>query len=564
MVRGGAMSKTLFWYVLKDLLRIFAMASGALAGIMSFAGLLKPLTQTGLDAGQVGAILYYFWPAMSTYSLPVAALFATTMVYGRLSADNELTAMRASGISYWSISQPALLLGLTVSIISLLFLCFLVPVFTLKVEKVIYSNLGKIVATEVETSHVIRLDKDAVHAQGAVLAPADPARPNVQQVMLVGPMIVQYERPEAGQDKKWRNPREFYTARTAVVTIEQSGESDEVKVTATLEGGVKFPRRFAGGIVGGVSETTFGPITLPSPIKENSKFMVLDKLHDIWRDPGQARAVKEVVGLLVEREQQRGLVKDYVGRLKGPERGLTLRAGDETYVITPGNSIIEADEDRIYMTARSAAKDEPRLVRLRNGNEELVADAGQIKLKLFPDPASGRATVSAELEQATVKTGGDVMQRESFPPQQFSVELSEGLKKVASKTAVDYLQDKKLPAKDYYRLKREIFRIGNQVLAEMNNRASFAVSCLILVMVGCALGIMFKSGNFLTAFAVSVVPALISIVLIVTGQHTCENVPWVIDAHFRNPLNLGIALIWSGNVVVFGIAAVLLGKLQRQ
>ena len=57
---------------------------------------------------------------------------------------------------------------------------------------------------------------------------------------------------------------------------------------------------------------------------------------------------------------------------------------------------------------------------------------------------------------------------------------------------------------------------------------------------------MFRSGNFLTAFALSVVPALICIALIVAGQHTCENVPWKLD-NFQNPLNLGLALIWSGN-----------------
>src|ERR1700712_5937211 len=121
------MSKTLFWYLLKDLLRIFLLASGTLAGIMSFGALLRPLTQNGLDAAQIGKILSYFSPAMTTYSFPVAALFATTFVYGRVSADNELTACRASGISHLSMAWPAFLLGLIVALISLVFLSFIVP-----------------------------------------------------------------------------------------------------------------------------------------------------------------------------------------------------------------------------------------------------------------------------------------------------------------------------------------------------------------------------------------------------------------------------------------------------
>ena len=106
------MSKTIFWYLFRDLLRIFLMASGALAAIMSFGGLLRPLTENGLDAAQVGKMLTYLTPAMMTYSLPVAALFATTVVYGRLAADNELTACRAAGMSYTAIGLPAVVLGL--------------------------------------------------------------------------------------------------------------------------------------------------------------------------------------------------------------------------------------------------------------------------------------------------------------------------------------------------------------------------------------------------------------------------------------------------------------------
>jgi lipopolysaccharide export LptBFGC system permease protein LptF len=168
------MSRTLFWYVLKDLLRIFLLASGTLAGIMSFGALLRPLTQHGLDVSQVGKILSYFQPAMTTYSLPIAALFATTIVYGRLSADNELTACRASGISHLAMTWPAILLGLLVALVSLLFLSFVVPVFTLKVEKVIYSNIAQLVANKITRTHEISYGKTSIFAQDArVIEPID-------------------------------------------------------------------------------------------------------------------------------------------------------------------------------------------------------------------------------------------------------------------------------------------------------------------------------------------------------------------------------------------------------
>src|SRR4051794_29919604 len=186
------MGRTLFWYIFKDLLKIFFMASGALAGIMSFGGLLRPLTQQGLDASQVSKMLGYFTPAMTAYSFPVAALFAATMVYGRLSADNELTACRAGGIGlgpFMGMAFPAVVFGLIVAIVSLLFLCFIVPIYTLKVERVIYSNMAKLIANRIERTHEIKFLDYNVFAQEASLPPPDPLHPNRQLVTLGGVSI---------------------------------------------------------------------------------------------------------------------------------------------------------------------------------------------------------------------------------------------------------------------------------------------------------------------------------------------------------------------------------------
>ena len=67
----------------------------------------------------------------------------------------------------------------------------------------------------------------------------------------------------------------------------------------------------------------------------------------------------------------------------------------------------------------------------------------------------------------------------------------------------------------------------------------------------------------LAIIAVSIVPALVSIVLVVTGQHICENVPPDIVKSFHNPLNLGLTVIWVGNVAVTILAFVLLTRLRR-
>ena len=93
--------------------------------------------------------------------------------------------------------------------------------------------------------------------------------------------------------------------------------------------------------------------------------------------------------------------------------------------------------------------------------------------------------------------------------------------------------------------------------------ASFAVSCLILVMVGCTLGMIFRSGNFLTAFAVSFIPALMSITLIIAGQRTAGTIPTMISKCTATRFS-SAWLIWCGNVINLCIAGVLMYRLHRK
>jgi len=552
------MSRTLFWYVFLDLLRIFGLTVGALAGVMSFGGLLRPLTQHGLDASQMAAVLYYFMPAMSTYSLPIAALFATTMVYGRLSADNEITAMRAGGISHLAIAFPAVMLGAIVFSISAFFLLYVVPVFTLKVEQVVYSNMARIVASQIEQSHEIKLGDISVFARGAQIPTPDPAHPDEQRVILDGPAFKTYLRRDS-ENPKVRVPEDFWFARRATAFISQL--NNEVSVNIRLEGGVKFSREPRGAVEAGIAQTWIGPIPVPSPIKENTKFMDIARLHELMKDPARSARVQAELSSSVRAEQESSYLRTIAQTLHTGDGTFVFTGGSETYLLSIGDADLDPRRHQILASSRGGGRS-IRLTQEKDGRSTLRAEAGKLTMRVRADNVNERFVVVVLLEDVATTSGDITATRDRFP-RDFSVPMPSEQTQIRALPIEHFLNSPGISAEDRRQLARELVIIGNDVVSEVHGRASFAVSCLILVLVGCALGMMFKSGNFLSAFAISVIPAMLCIVLIVSGQHVAQNVP-ALPTAVNNPLGLGIMLIWCGNIVVAGIAFTLLWRLQRK
>ena len=572
-------SFTLSRYIFVDLLRIFLLASGALAGIMSFGGLLRPLTQQGLDASQVGQLLTYFTPAMTAYSFPIAALFATTMVYGRLSADNELTACRAAGISLLSVAVPAFVLGLLVALVSLLFLWFVVPLFTLKAEKVIYSNIAKLVANRIDRTHQIPFQQYTVFAQDAYLPPPEELGPGEQQVILIGPTIVHFDRPKGKDDWQYKVPKEFFTASQATAYIFEN-EEGKPELTVRFSDGATFPREFKGAVVGAVEATQFGPIPIQSPIKENTKFMNLRQLRALYARPEDSRKIQENVNEFIRHDQEFGYLRMVGTALNGPAREWVFQTpGGEEYVLSvaPGTPQAHIHGWELVIPLTGIAGTPPplppnarpvRLQRIKAGKAEAVTEAREARLRVWARRTTGQFDVSLKLDRPVTRVGGaageeDVVNARSADSIPFKVPMPESLRNLDQRPLEYYRTPAAVGSGNQRALERQLIVLNNDIVSEMHARMAFALSCLILVLVGCSLGMMFRSGNFLTAFAVSFVPALLSITLIIAGQQTCGNIPWQRGPNWENPLGMGVALIWSGNVVNFVLASGLLWRLWR-
>ena len=86
----------------------------------------------GLDLGTIFEYLFLNLGWISALAVPMAVLVAALMAFGQFSEDNEITAMRSSGISFTTIVLPAITMGLLIAITLILFNAFIMPEMNFK------------------------------------------------------------------------------------------------------------------------------------------------------------------------------------------------------------------------------------------------------------------------------------------------------------------------------------------------------------------------------------------------------------------------------------------------
>jgi lipopolysaccharide export system permease protein len=106
-------------YITQQTLVTLFFTVGVFTFVLMLARMLKQLSemlvnrQVGLDI--VGWFMLLVLPYVLSFSLPMAMLAATLLVFGRLSADNEITAIRASGVGLGRVAAPVILVALVMA-----------------------------------------------------------------------------------------------------------------------------------------------------------------------------------------------------------------------------------------------------------------------------------------------------------------------------------------------------------------------------------------------------------------------------------------------------------------
>ncbi|MBL7158176.1 MAG: LptF/LptG family permease [Candidatus Omnitrophica bacterium] len=106
-------------YILKELIGPFLLSLLVSTMILAAGNMMQVadlIINKGVDVIYVFRLFVLMMPWLLTFTIPISVLSATLLAYGRLASDNEIIALKASGMSLYRIGAPALIAGLIMSL----------------------------------------------------------------------------------------------------------------------------------------------------------------------------------------------------------------------------------------------------------------------------------------------------------------------------------------------------------------------------------------------------------------------------------------------------------------
>lgn len=208
------------------------------------------------------------------------------------------------------------------------------------------------------------------------------------------------------------------------------------------------------------------------------------------------------------------------------------------------------DRRRVRISCKAIAGERDR--QGRPSMAVVEADAGEILIRRSARDGKTRAAIvlSGNVDRTDRKQwrpAGGLLVPADISEMLRSADLGETFR-----VADNYATDKGL----LRAAREEMEHLHWEIVAEMHGRIALGLSCCLLVAMGAALGLVFRGGQVLSAFALSVAPAVIAYVMVIMGKEMVTN-PKV------NP-GMGMAAIWGGDILLILGNMYIYGRIMRR
>jgi len=528
---------TLQRYIFRELFRVFALATIGLTLILSLGGILQPVQEYGVGPRQVVHILIYFMPITLTFVLPMAALFASALTYGRLASDNELDACRASGVGLFTLVYPGWILAILVATANLILSFHVMPYFVHLAEKSLKADAKQIVFRNIERRGYYELPPD-----GRYMIYADHA--DAKNDALSGIVVIRNEESRI---------KEVITADAAGVHFDPHETFNEVRLDVL--GARKMGA--ADDIWFEIGSASVSP-RFGSLLGDDIKFKRVNEMKQIRANLMLFGPIAETALTGFAQLATELLAEDISTEITAVDPDLYQLRGSTRVVRFSATSCALEDEKEISLGGRRILVEEYDSL---SGRKLRTLRPDRALLRLDEDPAGPGLTM--HLSNVRVETTGQLMVHHTIDGLTLPDRLSHLLRRdglletmTPDKTAAILRgSPSSTLASLQYQLQRIIRRTLVDIKAEMNSRLVFGVGCIPMIMIGIGLGIINRGGHLLSAFGASCIPAAVLIVAIISGKHVTENM----TAQGVS----GIMVMWGGLVSLTVLAFWIYRRLAR-
>lgn len=146
-------------YVMMELLRVFGALITVSTLLFVFVGVFDEARKFELGVWQALQIMPFVIPSLMPYTIPATLLLTVCVVYGRMSADNEIIASRAAGIHIMHLMWPSFCLAAILSVVSLVLTDQVIPWSFGNIERIVVMAMEDIFLDKLRAENYIN-DKD--------------------------------------------------------------------------------------------------------------------------------------------------------------------------------------------------------------------------------------------------------------------------------------------------------------------------------------------------------------------------------------------------------------------
>ncbi|MDR1103817.1 MAG: LptF/LptG family permease [Endomicrobium sp.] len=215
------MIKKLHFYIIKEFFHsfIFGVVVFSFLLILNFVfELMDLLIEKGVSVWVVVKMFSFCLPNVLTLSIPMAVLFGVLLSYGRLSSDNEVTAMKAVGLDYKTLTMPIIIFVLGISFFLVFFNHFFAPKLN--------SNLKVYLEQVITKRPLVKFNEKSITKLGDYRIYSN--KVDNAKNTLIGVSIYKFENDSAANNKKTvlpQNDKEAWriTASSATVKTYAAG-----------------------------------------------------------------------------------------------------------------------------------------------------------------------------------------------------------------------------------------------------------------------------------------------------------------------------------------------------